>query len=373
MKKNIILSIVLNICILLCACSGKSTTTATSAGEPELSLTSAIQEDPKFHHACLTFSKEEFESKGFSLGDSCDVYFSNGYSYLDVPYHSGFYVKRGKPVVVAYPGYTTVIIATNLSNLWEEAGLKEGDTITVKLKSKGKYVNEENALSQKYSNDPSAYPTTEAFCNFRAVKGGKLKENFIYRGASPLDNSKNRAAAVDKLLEQKGIKFVLDLADSEDEINGYFAEKDFSSPFAKGLFEDNRLIPLSMSSSYASEDYRKKVVTGLCRMIKAEGPVYIHCQEGKDRTGFVCLLLSALAGADTDELREDYMLTYANYFNITKTSFPEKYTAIEGLYFRDFLEFLSNDNLFEAAVKYLTDSGMKQEDINSLIAFLTEA
>ena len=47
-------------------------------------------------------------------------------------------------------------------------------------------------------------------------------------------------------------------------------------------------------------------------MTGQEGPCYIHCTEGKDRTGFVCLLLEALCGANYGELRDDYMTTYAN-------------------------------------------------------------
>ena len=33
-------------------------------------------------------------------------------------------------------------------------------------------------------------------------------------------------------------------------------------------------------------------------MMKKEGPFYIHCTEGKDRGGFVSLMLEALSGAD---------------------------------------------------------------------------
>ena len=61
---------------------------------------------------------------------------------------------------------------------------------------------------------------------------------------------------------------------------------------------------------------------GLRDLIEHKGPYYISCTEGKDRTGFVCLLLEALAGATFDEIETDYMKTYENYYGITKQSEP---------------------------------------------------
>ena len=53
-------------------------------------------------------------------------------------------------------------------------------------------------------------------------------------------------------------------------------------------------------------------------MTEHSGPCLIHCVEGKDRTGFVCALMLALAGASAQEIIDDYMITYYNYYGITK-------------------------------------------------------
>ena len=63
----------------------------------------------------------------------------------------------------------------------------------------GKYSPIQEALGQKYSFERSEYVSDEEFSNFRALSGGSLKQNFFYRGASPVDNSHKRAGITDSL------------------------------------------------------------------------------------------------------------------------------------------------------------------------------
>ena len=111
------------------------------------------------------------------------------------------------------------------------------------------------------------------------------------------------------------------------------------------------------------------------------GPAYIHCMEGKDRTGFVCLLLEALVGASYEEMCSDYMTTYENYYKISKTKTPERYNAVVSLYFDSFLEYLygtddvnvlKSADYTEAAKGYLADCGMTEQEISQLIELLTQ-
>ena len=109
-----------------------------------------------------------------------------------------------------------------------------------------------------------------------------------------------------------------------------------------------------------------------------EGPYLIHCMEGKDRTGFVCSLILALAGADREEIREDYMVTYANYYGITKEKTPEKYDAVL-TFVDDFLYFVTDPNkemvtaalsLEEGARDYLRYGGLTEEEIEQVERFV---
>ena len=113
-------------------------------------------------------------------------------------------------------------------------------------------------------------------------------------------------------------------------------------------------------------------------MAEQPGPYLVHCTEGKDRTGYVCMLLEALCGASYDELETDYMLTYDNYYGITKESDPEKYDAIAESVFLPMLQSLAGntgDGLRNAdysvcARQVLLAGGMTQEQIDGLEARL---
>ncbi len=115
-------------------------------------------------------------------------------------------------------------------------------------------------------------------------------------------------------------------------------------------------------------------------MILNDGPIYIHCLEGKDRTGFVCLILEALAGASYEEMVNDYIKTYENYYGITKENDPNKYYAIVNLYFDVFVSYLhGTDDIKELtcadytqdAINYLCEGGMTIDEISKLRNMIT--
>ena len=270
----------------LCACaSGQSQT------ESDVSISATVNKDAKFDSADLDASAEDFEKAGFTFGDSCDVEFSNGLKLTDVPYFNGYYVKTGAPVIVAYPKNDYVLIANNNRNLWSSEGLSNGDTVKVTLREKDKFKATQDALSQTYSVDRADYTSDAQFSNFRALKGGNLKENFLFRGASPFDNSRGRASITNSLLEQNQIKTIIDLADTQDEMQAYFSDPSFASEYSKSLYDEGRVVVLGMSSDCDSAEYKAGVTKGVRCLLKNGGPAYIHCMEGKDRKGFVCMLI----------------------------------------------------------------------------------
>ena len=341
----------------------------------------SVSENTKFKSATVEITAEEFGKLGFALGDSCDVVFSNGYTLTDVPYFNGYYVKNAAPVIVAYPSDKYLTVTLNNIGIWDTAGLTDDCTVTVTLNTAGKYLATQEALGQSYSLLRDEYASDEEFCNFRALSGGRLKNNFIFRGASPVDNSRNRAKYTDGLLEKNKIASVVDLADSDDEIRAAFDEENFSSAYFSSLYESGRAVALDMSSAYASDAYKKSVAAAFRHMLNTDGPYYIHCMEGKDRTGFVCALLEALAGADYDEMCADYMKTYENYYKISAEKTPEKYNAVVSLYFDAFMEclvgtddinVLKSADYVGGARSYLKSGGMTDGEIDAFIALVSE-
>lgn len=338
--------------------------------------------EEKFNGAYAEITIDDFISLGFDFGDSCDVSFSNGFSLEDIPFYNGYYAKSGEPLISGYPGYPYIDICKNdVNSFWQDAGLSDTDTVVITLDQKGKYKTTQETFSLTFSNNREDYDSDAIFANYREMSGGKLAGNVFYRGSSPCDNTYDRATYVDALLQDSGVNFVLDLSDSDEDISGYFEEEDFSSEYFKNLYSNGQAAVLNMATNYKSDEYKQSLVSGLQRLITYEGPYYVHCTLGIDRTGFVCMLLEALSGASYEEMVTDYMITYDNYYGITSESDPEKYAAVLDLKFNPLVAYLHGTedlavlkeaDFTEDAVNYLKSGGMSEEEIHKLISLITE-
>ncbi|MCR5175034.1 MAG: tyrosine-protein phosphatase [Oscillospiraceae bacterium] len=355
----------------LTGCAGiKKTVTTGNVG---------VLKDTEFGNVYLDLTIDEFNQKGFAFGDSIDVTFSNGFKLEDIPYYSGYYVPVGAALAVGYPGYPHVMIARNYGGpMWEETKAEESTKAVATLREAGKYAPIQDLYSLSYSDLKEEYPSDVAFCNFRSFYGGELTEGRFYRSASPCDNSHLRAASADRLAEQAGIRCVMNLADSTEEMETYRHAGDFASLYYDGLSGAGGVLFLNLNANYRDPGFAAAVSRALLEMSGKEGPYLIHCMEGKDRTGFVCSLILALAGAGREEIREDYMVTYANYYGITKEKTPEKYDAVL-TFVDDFLYFVTDPNkemvtaalsLEEGARDYLRYGGLTEEEIEQVERFV---
>lgn len=354
----------------LSACSGEK-----QSGDGALSTgTIGVEEDVGYGNVLMEIDLDEFNSLGFNCGDSLDVTFSNGYALNDVPYYTGYYTKAGEPLVVAFDG-TDLVGAINFGSLWDDAGLSNDDTAVITLHEAGKYLDVQNALDIAYTDDRADYESDEIFANFRPIHTGRLKENILYRSASPCDNTHNRAPCTDGLADKAGIRLILDLADSDEEIDGYMAGEDFDSPYFTSLYENGSVLPVNLQVDYSSDDFKTDLVDSLRIMITADGPYLVNCLEGKDRTGFVCALLESLTGAGFEEMVEDYMTSYDNYYGINLRSDPDRYKTIVKNNFVPMFKYIArvdeNEDLETAdletgAEEYLLSGGMTKEEVSAL-------
>ena len=344
-------------------------------------MTFPISEDVEFGAVRIDASQEEFAKTGFEFGDSFDAHFSNGFVLEDFPYYDGFYERVGHYVAANYLGTDITIAFCFGRKMWETAGCAPGDTVTLTLCEKRKYLNRQNALSCSYVNDRDAFDSDETFANFRAMAGGKLRKNTFFRGTSPFNDVFGRAAAADSLLKKYGIRFMLNLADDEKKLDSYKEEAGFASKYAASLAEEGKIALVGLDASYRGDAFKKALVRGLLSMTEQEGPYYIHCTEGKDRTGIVCLLLEALTDATYEEIEADYMESYNNYYGITKASDRARYDALRELRIYDILWWLaglsddtdlSGMHFRKDAENYLRSAGMTDEQIGKLERFLTE-
>lgn len=368
MKKILSLVLVLAMALPMALCFAEG-------NEP--SVTGKVTEIEKYGHAVLDVTIEAFNGAGFALGDIVTV--TAGTFTGDIPYFDGYYVNKGEYMVRAYPGHTCIAVCINYGTFAETAGIGIGDSVTVTLKEKAGQLDIQTMSSLVYTNDPADYDSEEVFANFRMVTTGEIAEGKLYRSASPINNEHNRASYGNKLIENAGIKCVMNMADTEEEVKGYIAAEDFASEYYKALYDNGNVIVLSMPINFSSPEFAESIVKGFNFLAAQEAPYLIHCTEGKDRAGFASMLIGALMGGTKDELIADYMLSYANYYGITEETEPEKYgmivnkNIVEMLYAVAGVEKganLDEVDFAKAAETYLLNGGMAPEAIETLKANL---
>ena len=335
----------------------------------------SVMHETEFGGIYADITIDDFNALGFEFGDSVNVEFSNGYKTEDIPYYNGYYVKTGEPLVIGYPGYPYIkICVNNGDDFWNIANADENTTVTISLNNKSKYIDTQEARDIHYIDDRNAYSSDEIFANFRGIQVGTMKDNLVFRSASPCDNQHNRATYVNRLIEQAGIKYIIDLADNDEKIKGYIADENFSCDYFLSLYNNGKVIPLAMNMNFGSDEFRHKAADGLIAMLENDGPYLIHCTEGKDRTGFMCMLLEALSGAGYEDIVRDYMITYGNYYGITKETKEKQYNLIveqvlnpmiDGMAGKEIFDYY-NEDLSSCAEQYLMSGGMTSAQINAI-------
>ncbi len=362
----------------------------TSCGKNLELKDKAITHETKFGGIYIMMTIDDFNNEGFKFGDSVDISFTNGYELKDLPYYNGYYTDTGEPLLVGYPGYPYIRAGINNGDdLFNVAEVTENDKATIKLNKAGKYLDIQEALDIHYT-DTQGDMSDVKFGNFRVCNVGNLKDNILYRSASPVDNQHNRASVVDRLINNK-VNTILNLSDNDSELANHFTKDDFNSPYAKSLYDNHKIIALSMNMNFrlssGEEDkapklytefkdntFSGKLIQGLRFALNNDGPYLVHCVEGKDRTGFVIMIFEALANATYDEIVNDYMITYDNYYDINLESDSSKYNVIKSKNIDVMLKTVINDDSVDIRTanygyyveQYLIRKGMEQTEITAL-------
>lgn len=335
------------------------------------SVTGTVVEVQKYGNLTMSTTPAEFAKAGFAYGDILTV--TVGDNTLDIPLGSSYSdVDTGSLIVRMTEDQ--VIVAINMGNFATTYNVEVNATVKFALKEKEGYLSEYLLRQLTRTNERSDYASDEIFANFRPITTTGLKAGIIYRSASPINNEIGRAAYADKLSKAAGVQTFVNLADAKENIAGYRAADDFNSPYYAGKFDQGQVITLNMGVDLKSEDFGKKLVEGLNFIATHEAPYLIHCTEGKDRAGFTAAVIEALMGASADEIIEDYMVTYCNYYGLEKGS--EQYEAVAKSNIQASLATiicgldkdadLSKVNLAKACKKYLKSLGMTSKEIKAL-------
>ena len=320
---------------------GGSTTTTTAnttkPDEPTVSepakITTTIYEISKHGNLVLYMYSSELFEKGYEHGDIVEV--SIGDQKWDVPFCTSYSdVDNGEVVLRAVVEVDGVVLAINMGDFTTTAGIakkfnieedpgyrweylmEEPVEITITMKEKGGYREEWLIRQLVRTNERSDYAhlTDEEFANFRVISTTGMREGVLYRSSSPLNDLFGRSAYADEAAKNAGILTVLNLADSYNNHEGT----------ENSYYNSCNVKYLNLGTDFISE--ANLIAEGMRFIIANDGPYLIHCNEGKDRAGFVSALLECLMGATIDEVIDDYMVTYYNYYGVEKGT--EKYDVV---------------------------------------------
>ena len=389
MKKNPILRTLAFAMILIVLLTGCATRTQAVQETVITEVTSSVKEIQKYGNLVLTIEKKDLDAMGAEYGDvftvsfqDTEVYAPYCTNYSDVDLGSIVLRNDGETLILAInmgDFATTYSIAEKVSNpdktykwIFEEGKTMEDISLLLTLTGKGEYRDEWLIHQLSRTDNREDYSSDAAFANFREIKGGKIGEGALFRSSSPINNEIGRAKYADALVKENGIRTVMNLADSEESILSYMEKEDFASPYYASLFENGDVIALNMGVSFKTREFQASLSEGLTFLASKEGPYLVHCTEGKDRAGCTSALLSALMGLTYQEIVEDYMTTYENYYHIEKGS--EQYEAVKKSNIDSMLSFiasvesdkLSQVDLSLKAEEFLLAIGMEEDTVRKL-------
>lgn len=305
----------------------------------KLSFDAKFEDIGRYGEIRTPFTISDFKNAGFDYEDTIKVSFLN--KELIIPYVPSYRcVRSGGTVLVGSEMFKTIPIVAFHSNFVKKqriAVFLENDDMEIdilvaknikfpihfelELYEKQGYHEEFLIYNLIRTNNREDYSdlTDEEYCNFRNIKCGRIKEGILYRSSSPIDPFMNRNKYADECLKKYGIKTIINLSNSIEDTK-YF-ENYFNTYYSK-----QNILFLNTNADVTSYNFGKSVLRAIKFINKHQGPYLIHCMEGQDRTGAICALFESLLSASKNELIEDFMKTYQNFYRVKKDS--EQYNKI---------------------------------------------
>ena len=324
--KKIIYRLSALVLILVVMLSGCAKTVETTAHVAEIA---------KYGNLILDITGAELFNQGYEYGDVLEVRVAG--RTVEVPLCSNYSdVDNGVAVLRAASDDSPLVLAINMSDfattygiaaksaIEEEPGyewdylIQAPVEIKITMKQEGGYRDQwlVHQLVGSVERSDYAHLSDEAFANFRVIDTTGMGAGKLYRSSSPINPAIGRSTYADKAARDAGIRTVINLADPS---NVYETPED-------SYYRNCQVTYLNLGMDPVAEDFKAGLAQGMRSIISGEAPYLIHCNEGKDRAGFVSAVLECLMGATADEVVDDYMETFFNYYGVEKGT--EKYNAV---------------------------------------------
>ena len=324
--KKIIYRLSALVLILVVMLSGCAKTVETTAHVAEIA---------KYGNLILDITGAELFNQGYEYGDVLEVRVAG--RTVEVPLCSNYSdVDNGVAVLRAASADSPLVLAINMSDFATTYGIAAKSTIEeepgyewdyliqapveikITMKQEGGYRDQwlVHQLVGSVERSDYAHLSDEAFANFRVIDTTGMGAGKLYRSSSPINPAIGRSTYADKAARDAGIRTVINLADPS---NVYETPED-------SYYRNCQVTYLNLGMDPVAEDFKAGLAQGMRSIMNGEAPYLIHCNEGKDRAGFVSAVLECLMGATADEVVEDYMETFFNYYGVEKGT--EKYNAV---------------------------------------------
>ena len=308
-----------NIKFLLCIAAAVLTASCQNGGKT-VEISGHIVEINGYGQAIPDFTPADMKAAGFDYGDLIEVTIGDDIHLTDIPFVTSF-----NEVAILAPSYVDYNAKGNdygfsmlNGDFHRYIGGNIGDKCTMRLSSKGGYLHTYEMMKSVYTEERREGETDEEYANFRKVETTGIAPGVLYRSSNPLNcvNNAGRYAVADRLAEKAGIKTEIDLADTAEKLAVYMSMEGYASTYCPALYKAGCTIACGMMADSFSDDFKSRMGDAMRFIIDHEPPYLIHCNEGKDRCGFVSMVLEALAGAGIEEIRRDYMITMLNFYRI---------------------------------------------------------
>ena len=233
----------------------------------------------------------------------------------------------------------------------------------------------------------SDYSDDYVFANFSEVTGGDLKPGILYRSFSPLYSpaKQSRSTYVNELAEEANIQFEIALSYTDATVAQAVANLD---GYCLTLCEEGKYVAPGMGYLYFQQ--KEKTTAVLTSILDNDGAYLIHCNIGRDRTGYMVLLLQALCKCTPEEMMACEAGAFCNLYHIEVGS--EEYDTVVNCTYDRNMYLIANydkipdifeidwDNIdvsqvdtYSAAYNYCTEYlGLTDEQVNGIIAKLCD-
>ena len=258
-------------------------------------------------------------------------------------------------------GIATKEVREDKSWVWHACeGVSLPLCIEIRLVEKGGYLSNIALAQLSKTNERSDYPELDdrEYANFRKITTTGMGD-CLYRSSSPLNDELGRNTYAMRALEETGVTVIINVEEEKIKAQSHPA-------YEKSYYSSQNVTYVLMTTDFMGNANDAALCECMRFMADNPGIYCIHCKEGKDRTGFVCAILELLMGAGMDEVLDDYMITYRNFFKVEKGT--EQYEYISNILSVELSASGINDEskLQEQTESYLRRIGLSSDEISAL-------